>query len=167
MPAPAPPPNSPPEDHVPLGTLGRASGLRGGIRLFPLGPDEEAALTDLDEVFVAGLGRSEVEVQRRGRYWIVFLTRVRRRERAEELVGARVYAPATALPATALLPRTGAPVERAGHALGRVSEVRRGPRDLVVVEIGDQEVLLPLNAPYVRWDGRALLLIDPPEGLLP
>jgi ribosomal 30S subunit maturation factor RimM len=158
---------TPPEGYLPLGTLGRASGLRGELRLLPLGEAEAAALGELAELWVEGLGHTELErLRRQGRRWIVQLTGVRRRERAEGLVGARVFGPAEALPSPQG-PQPGAPVERNGEAIGSVVEVRRGPQDLVAVTISGVETLLPLAAPYVRWEDGALVLIDPPEGLLP
>ena len=159
---------APPAGFIPFGSLGRASGLRGALRLFPLGVAEEAVVETLDEVFVEGHGATTVqEARRQGRHWIVVLSGVRRREQAEELVNARLFVPASALPADAARPSPGAPLQLAGDTIGSVVEVRRGPLELALVRIGDSEVLLPLNAPYVRWDGRALVLDDPPEGLLP
>jgi ribosomal 30S subunit maturation factor RimM len=158
---------TPPEGYQPLGTLGRASGLRGELRLLPLGDQEAEALAGLDELWVEGLGRTGLErLRRQGRRWIVQLSGVRRRERAEALVGARVFGPAEALP-TPTGPQPGAPVEHDGATIGSVVAIHRGPQDVVAVTIDGTETLLPLAAPYVRWEGGTLRLIDPPEGLLP
>lgn len=159
---------APPDDFVPFAQLGRASGLRGEIRLFPFGGAEREILEMLDEVYVDGLGRSRVQrIRRQGRRWILSLAGVRRREQAERLNHARLYAPASLLPAELLRPVAGAPLLLAGDTIGTVVELRGPTRELVLVQIGDSEVLLPLNAPYLRWDGSNLLLDDPPEGLLP
>ena len=147
--------------------LGRAVGLRGELRLRLDADADAATLAELGELWIEGLGSVAVHALRRqGRRWVVRLAGVRRRERAEALVGARVFAPEAALPATEG-PTPGAEVVLGGATIGSVTALRRGPQELVVIRVGDGEALLPLAAPYVRWDGRTLTLIDPPEGLLP
>ncbi|MEX2540889.1 MAG: hypothetical protein WD314_03745 [Trueperaceae bacterium] len=164
----------PPGDHVLLGRLGKVFGLAGALHFRPAGEAEGRAILELDEVFVAGLGTVPVrEIRRHGNGLVIAFDAVRRPERAQGLVNARVYAPAEALPE----PAGGAlyadalrdlPVFIDGQPFGTVAEVLGvSGAELLAVErpLGNQ-ALLPLHAPYVQVTADAVLVIDPPAGLI-
>lgn len=170
--------SSPPPDHVFLGTLGRSFKLAGGMRFRPAGEAEATALPGLERVFVIGLGETRLrDVMRHRDEIIVFLGRVRDREQAKRLANAAVYAPEASLPATDPdafyvddLIGTSVVVghaDRADEPVGEVVDViSSGGQELLVVDAAGGEVLLPWQAPYVRFDGDTVRLVDPPHGLL-
>ena len=89
------------------------------------------------------------------------------------LVNAEVYAARDALPETPvhyldLLLEL--PVSVDGEAFGEVAQVIPAGsdigQDLLVVDTGEREVLVPLQADYVRVSEAGVTLTDPPEGLL-
>jgi hypothetical protein len=53
-----------------------------------------------------------------------------------------------------------------GRPYGRVARVVLGAQDLLWVEGPDGPRWVPWQAPYVRWDGDAVAIDDPPPGLL-
>lgn len=151
-----------------------------------------AAATPPPLLFVEGAGALRLrELRPHGSGWVLFLGGVRRLERARELVHARLYAAPEALPAPpegrayldALLgaplrwaaggPTPSGPAPGGEDPIGEVVEVRPGAQDLLVVAAfgadgrpDGREWLLPLQAPYVRFDGERVWLDDPPAGLL-
>lgn len=164
--------DQPPADHLRIGRLGKTFGLEGGLRFHPLGEAEAGALTSLRTLFVIGLGEVALErVRPHGGGLVIHLEGVRRVEQAKALVNADVYAARHALPAPAQHPYTdallGSPVSLDGRPYGRVVDLLpAGPQALLVVDSGDGEVLVPSQAPYVRYDEGGVALVDPPEGLL-
>lgn len=170
----------PPADWHYLGKLGRAFQLTGGLRFYPAGELEADAVTRVERVFVTGLGEARVrEVRPHAGDLVVWLSRARTREQAQGLANAGVYADPADLPeapddAFYLDDLFGVPVVLIDDAdpseeiaLGEVADVIATPgQDLLVVDGPRGRILLPLQAPYVEFDGERLLLIDPPEGLL-
>ncbi|MBW6455431.1 MAG: hypothetical protein K0A98_06050 [Trueperaceae bacterium] len=69
-----------------------------------------------------------------------------------------------AAPAVELL--EGAPVRLDGRPYGRVARVVLGAQELLEVEGPEGPRWVPWQAPYVRWDGDAVAIDDPPPGLL-
>lgn len=171
---------TPPSDWHYLGKLGRSFQLTGGVRFYPAGELEADAVRRVDRVFVTGLGEARVrEVRAHSGDLLVWLSRVRTREQARALANAGVYADPAELPEApedafylddligvpvVLIHDAGSPAE---VDLGEVADVIPTPgQDLLLVAGPRGEVLLPLQAPYVEFDGERLLVIDPPEGLL-
>lgn len=176
---------APPPDYHYLGKLGRTYQLDGGLRFYPAGDREADALEDLEHVFVAGFGSSRVrEVRSHGGELLLYLTRIRSRDQAQRVVNAGVYADAAALPeapedafyydeligAPVVLQRTERqPADGGGRAepLGEVSEILSSAGHDVLVVVGARgQIMLPLQAPYVEFDGEQVTVVDPPEGLL-
>ena len=60
----------------------------------------------------------------------------------------------------------GAPVRLDGAPYGRVAEVVAAAQDLLRVDGPAGSRWVPWSAPYVRWDGEAVAIDDPPRGLL-
>ena len=177
----------PPPGYRYIGKLGRSFGLAGGLRFHAAGPRDAGVVVHVDRVFVEGLGDSPVrEVRAHAGDVIVYLARARNRDQARALANAAVYVDPALVPGddedTFYLENLiGAPVvslgadrsaEAAAHdavpdAVGEVVDVITGAgQDLLVVATPSGRLLLPWQAPYVRFDGERVQLVDPPEGLL-
>jgi 16S rRNA processing protein RimM len=163
-----------PDGYVLLGTLGRTFQLEGGLRFYALGDAEEAAIRELGRVFIEGFGeRTLARVRPVGSQLVVYFVGVGDPQRAQALVNADVYAAKEALPETPahyLDLLLDLPVIVDGEPLGEVIEVIPAGsdigQDLLVVEAGAREVLIPLQADYVSVTEAGITLTDPPEGLL-
>lgn len=170
-----PPPGDPPEHYRYIGRLGRSFQLAGGVRFYPVARAEADAIHDLGEVFVPALGQRRIRrVQPKGNEIVLYLSGVSSVEAARALANEAVYADPEALPdlpeGTFYLDAlVGFSVEVGARAFGAVAEVIPGAgQDLLVVAHGEREILLPLQADYVRVDedARTVVVTDPPEGLL-
>jgi 16S rRNA processing protein RimM len=164
--------NSPPEDHVLIGRLGKTFQLEGGLRFYPLGDTEAKAIAQLKSVFVQGRGMTPVKrIRAVGSQTVLYLAGVITVEAAKPLVNRDLYAPVDDLPE----PEEGAfyvelllglPVSVDGEPFGEVIDlVEAGGQDLLVVEADEEEVLVPLQADYVTVSGEGIAITDPPEGL--
>lgn len=164
---------TPPEDFIQLGTLGKTFQLEGGLRFYPLGEAEADAIFTLTSVWLAGVGVVDLRrVRTVGQGIIVYLARALSVEAAKAFVNKDLYAAAAALPT----PEEGdiyvdelidLPVYVDGAAYGKVKEVlEAGLQDLLVVRTRSGEVMVPLQAPYVEVTDDAVYLEDVPEGLL-
>ncbi len=163
-----------PENYVLLGTLGRTFQLEGGLRFYALGDAEAAAIGELKRVFVEGFGeRAVTRVRPVGSQVVVYLVGSSDPQSAQPLVNADVYAAKDALPETPthyLDLLLALPVVVDGQPLGEVVEVVPAGsdvgQDVLVVDTGEREVLIPLQADYVTLSETGVTLTDPPEGLL-
>lgn len=163
-----------PADHVLLGTLGRTFQLEGGLRFYALGDAEEAAIREVKRVFLDPVGECTLtRVRPVGSQLIVYFAGASTPQQAQLLVNAEVYAAKDALPEVSthyldLLP--GLSVIVNGVPFGEVVEVipagNEVGQDVLVVEAGGREVLIPLQADYVILTEAGVTLTDPPEGLL-
>lgn len=178
----------PPEGWVRLGRLGRPFQLRGMLRLRAEHPDLADAAVTLAAAgapaHLGGHGPARLRDARRvGGGVAVAFQGVYTPERARDLVHAELWCDATAVaaalgrraptvgadardaaPTSALV--VGAAVRLDGRPYGRVERVDPGPRDLLVIDGPDGRRWVPWGAPYVRWDGDAVAIVDPPAGLL-
>jgi ribosomal 30S subunit maturation factor RimM len=167
---------TPPAGYVALGRLGRSFQLEGGMRLHAAGEAEGDALTSLERVFVVGHGEALVrDIRWIGGGPVLYLEGVRDRDAARLLTHAAVYGPGAAVVVARsahpgeqrALEMVGAVVTMAGREVGTVVGVDRGgPQDLARIQTRRGEALVPLDAPYVRWTGDRLEIVDAPEGLL-
>lgn len=163
-----------PEDHVLLGTLGRTFQLAGGLRFYPLGDAEAAAMHDLKRVFIENFGeRTLARVRPVGEQLVLYFVGEDTPERAQVLVNAGVYVAESALPEAEtpyLELLLELPVTLNGEVLGEVAEVIPAGNDLgqdvLVVETAAGDVLIPLQADYVSVSADGITLTEPPEGLL-
>ena len=163
-----------PENCILLGTLGRTFQLEGGLRFYALGDAEAAAIRELKRVFVEGFGeRAVTRVRPVGSQQVVYLVGSSDPQSAQPLVNADVYAAKDALPETPthyldLLIDLSVVVD--GELLGEVVEVVPAGsdigQDVLIVDTGEREVLIPLQADYVTLSETGITLTDPPEGLL-
>ncbi len=163
-----------PENHVLLGTLGRTFQLEGGLRFYALGDAEAAAIKELGRVFIENFGeRAVARVRPVGSQLIVYFVGSSTPQQAQPLVNADVYAAKDALPETPahyLDLLLDLPVIVDGEPFGEVVEVIPAGsdigQDVLVVEAGGREVLIPLQADYVTITEAGVTLTEPPEGLL-
>lgn len=167
-----------PADTTRLGYFLGPHGVQGGIKLYVLG--DAGQILTLPRVYVEGRGWLRVRRADPLAPGVALqLAGVADREGAEALRGANVYAADADLPeleegsfyyhdlrGLTLL-------DAAGTVLGEVSDVMdAGPQDLLVVQHGSKEALLPLQAPYVDVQteaGRPVRIVlteDAPAGLL-
>jgi len=169
-------PATPPPGWWRLGRLGRPFQTRGALRLQAAGPHAETAVQALAaaaaEVWLSTLGRTRVQgVKRTSEGLALSFQGIYTPERARALVHAELWAPAESYPADAVDDPSerfvGAPVLLDGEPYGDVVRIMRGAQLLLVVRDAQaRERLLPWGAPYLRWAGHSLLIVDPPPGLI-
>lgn len=172
----APSRTAPPAGWRELARLGRPYQLRGALKARTAHPAADEALLQLAqrgaEVWLSGVGPIRLrEARANGAELVLAFQGVYSPERARPLVNSDLWADPADLPdatgeedGTLLL--IGAPVLLDGAHYGRVVEVHPGPQDLLLVEGPQGRRWLPWGAPYLSWDGRAVMLDDPPAGLL-
>jgi 16S rRNA processing protein RimM len=157
------------DDLISIGTFTQPHGLQGALKLRASG--EPAALAQLKRVFVASRGWLGVrEVALHNVAPVFFLAGVNSKEDALALAGLEVFADKSALPLEEgvyfyhdLIGRD--VVAPDGSSLGRVVRmVDSGAQDILVVSYQGREVLVPLQAPYVRVL-EASIEVDPVPGL--
>ena len=172
----------PPAGWVRLARLGRPFQLHGALRAQTLGPEADRLLLAWGEagatVWLSGVGPTRLRGARRiGGGVAVSFQGVYTPERARDHVHRDLWGPpernadpraATGrddeAPAAELL--AGASVRLDGRPYGRVTRVVLGAQDLLEVEGPAGPRWVPWQAPYVRWDGDAVAIDDPPPGLL-
>ena len=163
-----------PEGYVLLGTLGRTFQLEGGLRFYALGDAEAAAIRELKRVFLEGFGeRTVTRVRPVGSQLVVYFAGSSDPQSAQPLVNAEVYAAKDALPEAPthyLDLLIDLPVFVGSEPLGVVIEVVPAGseigQDVLIVDTGEREVLIPLQADYVILSETGVTITDPPEGLL-
>ena len=156
-----------------LGTLGKTFQLKGGLRFYALGDAEAEAILAVDKVFIEGVGESQVrEVREMGQGIVLYLSAALSVEKAKPLVNHAIYAAPNALPEPeddaiyidALLNQ---PVFLDGELYGEVLEVLDADmQDILKIKAGTQQVMIPLQAPYVEVTDDGVYLVAVPEGLL-
>jgi hypothetical protein len=183
----------PPTGWVRLARLGRPFQLRGALRAQTVGPAADLILLELGsagaDVWLSGVGMIGLRGARRigdgvavsfqGSYtperarahvhrdlWGPVPSAVLAGDEADAARGAtdETGADDDAEPPPELL--EGAAVRVDGRPYGRVARVVLGAQDLLWVEGPDGPRWVPWRAPYVRWDGDAVAIDDPPPGLL-
>lgn len=173
-------PAAPPDGWRELAQLGRPFQLRGALKARPTGPAAARALQDLAsrgaEVWLSEVGAIRLrEARSTGPGLILAFQGVYSPERARPLVNNSLWADPAGLPSGSSEDEEdgvdidllqGAPVRVDGAEYGRVIRVMTGAQDLLLVEGPSGERWLPWAAPYLDWDGEAVVLTDPPAGLL-
>ena len=184
--APPAPPEAearPPSGWVRLGRLGRPFQLRGALHQRSPGPAAAAAVIELARsgatIWLSGVGATRIrEARRVGGGVTVAFQGAYSPERARFHVHRELWATPDALSGAraasadadddevAVEGLEGADVRLDGRPYGRVVRVVQGAQDLLLVEGPDGERWVPWAAPYVRWDGAAIDIVDAPVGLL-
>jgi 16S rRNA processing protein RimM len=167
---PAPPPSFP-SDHVLIGRVVKAHGVRGALRV----RSDGEALLQLKRVFLDQAPKRVLSARRERDSFLLELEGVEDRDRAEALRGVPLYCLRSELPAAAdgelyVTDLVGCEVIGPdGARLGEVAEVvGGGTQDLLRVRSGASEFLLPFVEPLVRAVDVAARRIeaDPPDGLV-
>lgn len=156
-----------------LGTLGKTFQLKGGLRFYALGDAEAEAILSVEDVFIEGVGESRVrEAKEMGQGIIVHLSAALSVEKAKMLVNRALYAAPDALPepeddAIYIDVLIDQPVFLDGEPYGEVLEVLDADmQDVLKIKVGTNEVMIPLQAPYVEITDDGVYLVDVPQGLL-
>jgi 16S rRNA processing protein RimM len=157
------------DDLVLIGQFTQAFGRDGGMKLRPSG--DPAHLRGIKKIWLEPLGWQVVRrLETHNEVLIVKLAGILRREQTDSLRGLEVFAEKSAVK----LPEgvhfyhdlIGLPVVSFdGSSLGVVKTMMdTGHADILVVQFGQKEVLVPLQAPYVQLlEGR--IKIEPIAGL--
>jgi 16S rRNA processing protein RimM len=156
-------------DLILIGTITGTHGLDGAVRLRPVG--EPAMLEGLKRVYVQDRGWVAVKrLELHAREPVLRLAGVTTLDAAEGLRGQAMYANKADLKLQDGVyyyhDLIGLPVRSpTGQALGTIKDMMdSGPQDILIVRHESRDVLVPLQAPYVRvLDG--FIEIDPIPGL--
>ncbi len=168
----------PADKYVLLGKVTKVHGLRGEVKIFSFSgqPEnfsgyKEIILADNSGNLSAALAVERFRIQ--GKTVIVQLASIKNREPAEAIVGKNV------LLAKDLLPETDEDeyywyqyegklvVDQSGQTIGRVASLfNNGAQDIMVVESGEKEILIPVTKNIIVDENDEQLIIDPPSGLL-
>lgn len=168
----------PEEKFLLIGTVIKAQGLKGEVSIHSFSGQPEN-LNTYDTLFLVdkhGNLSPELSIKRfrlhKGKA-IVLFDRVRDRSHAELLAGMGVLVARESLPELAadefywhqLIGLTVSTV--GGDGLGKLLHVfSNGAQDIMVIQDGDQEYLVPLSAGIIVSYNEQQLIIDPPPGLL-
>lgn len=165
-----------PPEYVYIGRCGRAFQVAGAFRLQLDAPAEEYLALGTP-LFITGLGRCEIrEIKHANGRLSIAVTGVRNRTQATALLHEHVHISTTGwseadvefLAADIDDELLGLPVVVAGETVGTISATHfTEAYDYIEATLtAGNTVLLPLEAPYVELTSEALVLTDPPPGLL-
>ena len=168
----------PADQYLLLGPVTKVHGLRGEVKIFCYSgqPDNFSGYREI--VLVAKNGRlsTALAVEKfrvQGKTVIVQLASIASREQAEEIVGSGV------LLAKSLLPTTDKDeyycyqyegkivVDVDGQTIGKIVGLfHNGAQDILVVQSGQREILIPVTTSIIVGETEEQVIIDPPPGLL-
>jgi 16S rRNA processing protein RimM len=158
-------------DHVEIGVVARAHGIRGELRVHLHNPGS-TALDRAAAVQVGGRSHAVEAARPVSGAYLLKLAGVPDRTAAEGLRGQPVAVPRQDLDLeegeVLLADLIGCRAELPdGSDWGVISRVEPGPQDRIVIEQGEVERLLPVAGPFLlesNLTGRRVV-VDPPEGL--
>lgn len=168
----------PTDAYILLGKVTSAHGLRGEIKIFSYSgqPENFSGYKEIVLVDTAGNLSTALAVEKfriQGRTVIAQLASINSRDLAEKIDGRGV------LLAKDLLPETGEDeyywyqyegklvLDQEGHSIGRVRSLfNNGAQDIMVVESGEKEILIPITKSIIVKETDEYLLVNPPPGLL-
>lgn len=168
----------PTDQYLLLGTVAKAHGLHGEVKLFlHSGQPEnickyrELYLVDRQKAIVGPLQLLRQRLQ--GKAAIVLFSTIEDRTGAESIEGRGVLLARNQLPALddgeyywhRLLGKT--VVDGAGQTIGTVGQLfHNGAQDVLVVVSGQREMLIPMTKSIVVGETETTIIVDPPPGLL-
>ncbi len=168
----------PTDKYVLLGKVTRAHGLRGEVKIFSFSgqPENFSGYKEIILIDAAGKLSAALTVEKfriQGKTVIVVLASITSRELAEKIEGSGV------LIAKNLLPETEVGeyywyqyegklvVDQDGQTIGRVTSLfNNGAQDILVVQSGEKEILIPITKSILVKETEERLIINPPPGLL-
>jgi 16S rRNA processing protein RimM len=168
----------PSEQYLLLGTVAKAHGLHGEVKLF-LHSGQPENIRGYRELYLvdrkgAIAGPLQLLGQRlHGKAAIVLLATITDRNGAERIEGHGVLLARDQLPALAndeyywhrLLGKN--VVDGTGHPIGIVARLfHNGAQDILVVVAGQREMLIPMTKSIVVDETETTIVVDPPPGLL-
>ncbi len=167
------------EELVPLGKVLKVHGIRGKVKVAPLGETLESLEQGRAIYFrdpVKGWRSLVVErVQRQPRFLIMSFKGIWKRDQAEFLRGKKIYLPASQLPKLEKgeyyhYQLVGLRVvDSDGRCLGKLVEIiSTGSNDVYVVREKDREVLIPAIEDVIKEIDlqKKTMTVDLPEGLM-
>lgn len=166
------------DSFVLLGTVTRAHGLQGEVKVRPL-TESPASFARYRQLYLSAAGGGEkiphtaVQARVSGQGVVLRLSGCATREAAEQLAGSKVWLATSELPPPApgefylhtLEGRRAETVD--GRYLGRVAAIlSSGGQDVLVIRDNGVEVLVPAVRAFVRAVEEDRVVLDPPPGLL-
>lgn len=168
-----------PEDsHLLIGRVSKPHGLRGELKITCFSGQPENFLDYSELVFVDGKGRLSAPLpvtSRRvqGKHVVIRFASINSREQAEEAVGAGVLIAKDSLPQLRIDEfywhqyQGRRLVDKKGKEIGTVKNLfNNGAQDVLVVKVGEEEILIPVTKEIIVGEVADALVIDPPPGLL-
>lgn len=161
--------NNPPKDYLYLGKLGKTFQLAGGLRFYAVASAEADAIFELDEVYIEDTGKTNIrEIKELGKNTIIYFSRAFDIDTAKKLVNKGIYAPAELfedeLDFVNNLKKL--KVFLNGQEFGKIKEITNSKNPILVIEHKNNEILIPLDAPFVEIKESGIYLNDLPEGLI-
>ena len=168
----------PSQDFILLGKVVKAHGMRGEFKMIPFSGQPENLSAYRKLVLVDKKGKmspalSVITTRNKGKMAIVHLESITDRTRAEYLEGMGVLLARNELPA---LKKDefywheviGKKVyDLKGIFVGTVKNIfSNGKQDILVIQDGENEILVPITRENIAAETREELTIDPPPGLL-
>lgn len=168
----------PTDQYLLLGTVAKAHGLHGEVKLFLHSgqPENIRGYRELYLVDRKGTIAGPLQLLRQrlqGKAAIVLLDTIKDRSAAEKIEGRGVLLAKDQLPALdngeyywhRLLGKT--VVDGAGQHIGTVARLfHNGAQDVLVVVAGEREMLIPVTKSIVVDETETTIIVDPPPGLL-
>jgi len=158
-----------------LGTVIRPHGIRGELKICPH-TEQPDGICRYRRVFLAVDDASEMiecaDVRVSGRMVILRVPGCGDRDRAEQLVGWRLWLPASDLPPAradevylhTLMNKRARTVD--GRELGTIRELLGGGQERLVIRDGDREYLVPAVRTFIALVDDSEVVLDLPPGLL-
>lgn len=168
----------PADRYILLGKVAKAHGLRGEVKILCYSGQPENFYGYREVVLISGDGRlsptlTVKSVRIRGKSIVARLATIESRNRAEEIEGHGVLLARDQLPDTAedeyywYQYQGKMVVDQSGRVIGRVTNLfNNGAQDILVVDSGQAEILIPVTREIVVKETAEALVVDPPPGLL-
>lgn len=168
----------PVDEYVLLGKITQAHGLRGEVKVFSFSGQPENFSEYKEIVLVDNSGRLSIpmgveSLRIQGKTAVVKLTSINNREQAEEIQGKGVLFSKKLLPETAegeyywYRYEGKLVVDLNGAMIGKVKSLfHNGAQDVLVVQSGHEEILIPVTKSIIVGETAEELIVDLPPGLL-
>ncbi|WP_457576401.1 ribosome maturation factor RimM [Desulfomarina sp.] len=168
----------PSQEFILLGKVVKAHGMRGEFKMIPFSGQPENLRAYRKLILVDKKGKmspalSVISTRNKGKMAIVHLESITDRTRAEYLEGMGVLLARNELPPLKedefyWHEIIGKKVnDRQGFFVGTVTSIfSNGKQDILVIQNGENEILVPITRDNIITESREELTIDPPPGLL-
>lgn len=169
---------SPPDGYILLGIIGKAHGLKGEVKItcFSEQPENVAGYRQfylMNSTGVISRGITIVKSRVQSKNAIVQLETINSRKKADELNGTSVLVAKSDLPGIDENKfyyyqfQGKCVVSKKGLAIGIVKKIfSNGAQDILVVDNGQDEILIPVTKNIIVDETEKELIVDLPSGLL-